>query len=651
MAKAMTSEEFIKRAIDVHGSTYDYTDTIYKNMRVKVNIKCYKHGVFKQLPQAHLKGQGCPLCGVIKYKQTMLDKYGVDNPMKVHDIYIKARETCKKRYGYEWAVSSDEIQTKIAMTNKIRYGGIRPLQSDVVRSRVSQTILLKYGSKFIGQVPEIRNKAKETCLQRYGCAEPLASSIVRKKIVKTNQLRYGGISPISSVDVQEKIHNTVKSRYGVDYVTQLDSVIQKTYKSKLERHTFHTSSSEDILYSKLCDIFGYENVLRQYSSYQYPFACDFYIKSRDLYIELNGSWTHGFGWFDNSEFALNIVNTWLLRDTKYYKNAIHVWTEADVKKRNVARKNNLNYIVFWDLSLRDFMLWLALDCPDGQDWSVIYSWLPNPVVDFKPIIPKLTGTAFNLSAVVKAYQFFVFYDSELAMWNENAFYKGIPIRVWLYFNRLQYLHKSPSDISVAELMRGFTISGVLKGYSVFNTSLMDKFVSKYNISSIYDPCAGWGERLLYCAVHNIIYYGVDVNSALMDGYNRMIDDFNLTKQQVICDDSSEYLPNCNVDAILTCPPYGNIEHYSKYGAENLDEISFIDWWSKVVHNSLLTNAKYFVFQINQRWRERMLSVILKQGFFLADEFIFEQNKSSHFNRKNGVNQKHEFESMLVLVRK
>ena len=34
----------------------------------------------------------------------------------------------------------------------------------------------------------------------------------------------------------------------------------------------------------------------------------------------------------------------------YYKRAIVTWTISDVKKRNIAKENKLNYIELWDLN-------------------------------------------------------------------------------------------------------------------------------------------------------------------------------------------------------------------------------------------------------------------------------------------------------------
>lgn len=61
--KTLTSEEFIKKAKEVHGDRYDYTDTNYKNFKTSVVIKCKTHGYFAQRPSHHISYKnGCPSC-------------------------------------------------------------------------------------------------------------------------------------------------------------------------------------------------------------------------------------------------------------------------------------------------------------------------------------------------------------------------------------------------------------------------------------------------------------------------------------------------------------------------------------------------------------------------------------------------------------
>lgn len=58
----LTTEEFIKRASNVHNNKYDYSKTVVNGSHNKVTILCPIHGEFKQKPSDHLHGQGCPKC-------------------------------------------------------------------------------------------------------------------------------------------------------------------------------------------------------------------------------------------------------------------------------------------------------------------------------------------------------------------------------------------------------------------------------------------------------------------------------------------------------------------------------------------------------------------------------------------------------------
>ena len=61
MAK-LTTEEFIKKAREVHGDKYDYSKVEYVGSESKVCIVCPEHGEFWQAPHTHLRGGGCPIC-------------------------------------------------------------------------------------------------------------------------------------------------------------------------------------------------------------------------------------------------------------------------------------------------------------------------------------------------------------------------------------------------------------------------------------------------------------------------------------------------------------------------------------------------------------------------------------------------------------
>lgn len=62
MPKKLTTEEFIQKAIKIHGDKYDYSLVDYVGCKNKIKIICKIHGEFLQRPDAHLEGKNCTKC-------------------------------------------------------------------------------------------------------------------------------------------------------------------------------------------------------------------------------------------------------------------------------------------------------------------------------------------------------------------------------------------------------------------------------------------------------------------------------------------------------------------------------------------------------------------------------------------------------------
>lgn len=67
--KKMNIDEFIDKSIKIHGNKYDYSLVIYKNIHKHIILVCKEHGEFEQTPNSHLSGSGCPICS-IKYNKS-----------------------------------------------------------------------------------------------------------------------------------------------------------------------------------------------------------------------------------------------------------------------------------------------------------------------------------------------------------------------------------------------------------------------------------------------------------------------------------------------------------------------------------------------------------------------------------------------------
>ena len=59
-----STEHFIKMAKKVHGSRYDYSNTVYNGSCEPLKIVCKKHGIFDIVAGYHTQGCGCQLCGL-----------------------------------------------------------------------------------------------------------------------------------------------------------------------------------------------------------------------------------------------------------------------------------------------------------------------------------------------------------------------------------------------------------------------------------------------------------------------------------------------------------------------------------------------------------------------------------------------------------
>lgn len=85
--------EVIKDFKKIHGTKYNYSLVKYTRAIDKVDIICKKHGIFKQSPNSHLGGQGCPTCGTERAKTKQ---------RKTIDMFIKkAVEVHNNFYSYE----------------------------------------------------------------------------------------------------------------------------------------------------------------------------------------------------------------------------------------------------------------------------------------------------------------------------------------------------------------------------------------------------------------------------------------------------------------------------------------------------------------------------------------------------------------------
>lgn len=274
------------------------------------------------------------------------DKYNFITKEQLEQLYIKAN------------LSREEVAKKLnvpeyVVKRKCQKFGIKK-SSDLHVQNIRKACLEKYGVINGGGAPEILEKIKETNRKKFGSDWYLQTDDYKRKTKETLE-QYGVTNVFQLKEVKDKIKQTNLERYGVEYNMQNKEVRNKVDITKRKNGTFNTSKPEQEIKRLLEEKFP--NVQYQYKSEKYPFNCDFYIPELDLYIEFQGTWTHGKHPFSESVEDLETVNKWKTESitSEFYKNAIEVWTIKDVEKRKIALQNNINWLEFF--ALEDFMNW------------------------------------------------------------------------------------------------------------------------------------------------------------------------------------------------------------------------------------------------------------------------------------------------------
>lgn len=224
-------------------------------------------------------------------------------------------------------------------------------------------------------------KIEETDMALYGGigygSEDIKQNIIKKtteiygvdNVMKNKDVRKDFVSPFSDPKIR---HKAMSSK--ISNVRELILLVKKTgdfSKAPIK------SSFELTVFKKLVEKYGFDDVFYEYGFHpydeRYPYNCDFYVKSLDLFIELNLYPSHGGGWYmDTHDDKLRLEH---LKSSpkKMSKETIVTWAKRDIEKRKLAKKNNLNYLVFWNNDLSDFFIWY-------DDYNCDYSKF---VKDFK----------------------------------------------------------------------------------------------------------------------------------------------------------------------------------------------------------------------------------------------------------------------------
>lgn len=394
--------------------------------------------------------------------------------------------------------------------------------------------------------------------------------------------KYGTTKLYKVPDVSKKIKDTIMSKTGYDSYFKVPEVREKAYEGLLKNSKTGTSSWEERVYGYFLEL-GYseDDVIRHHYSNEFPYPCDFYIKSKNMYIEYQGSQFHHCSAFLGTKADNNELNRLFMKNEERCKETgenisqyavmADVWANKDTKKRQLAVDKDLKYLELYTCPNKE-SLKFQIDILELA-WN-IDSYTPCEMTEqmyeecrfFSTPIENIPCEVGNNNLVIKNFQFSKFYKEEMNIYAHNPI-----IRRKLIQNRMKYLNKKEYELTLTDILGGFKKSGIHYGYSHFNSNWTNWFCTKFNIKRIYDPCGGWGHHILGMQNCETIFYN-DINSDILNNVMEMCKHIPSLSNKVYFSNEDAAIHKVeDVDAFFMCPPYYNLEDYGNKPFDTLDD--------------------------------------------------------------------------------
>lgn len=219
-----------------------------------------------------------------KYKQTCLDRYGVENVSQASEIKQKKIQSSYEHYGVAHPLQSSIIQQQIVATNLNAYGVRNVSQVQSVKDAKIATTLQHYGVENPYQAEEVKAKTKATLLQKYGVDNPNKSPELQAKIRATNLLKYGVTHPNKSPELHER-----NQRYRTKHTTIAGhEVSYQGYELVAWQYLLYNGMQFDDIIFRKGEMPTFDFVYNGKNKRYFP---DLYLPKDTLIIEVKSTWT------------------------------------------------------------------------------------------------------------------------------------------------------------------------------------------------------------------------------------------------------------------------------------------------------------------------------------------------------------------------
>lgn len=454
------------------------------------------------------------------------------------------------------------------------------MKDENIKEKLDNTKISRYGSRTYNnsekQKQTILNKGEEYWKQHY------------EKSIKTRYEKNGG--KYFSQETIEKIKETTLQKYGVDSFTKTkefqdiikqkhNDIQKKQYITKKSHHSFKSSNVEK-KFGEYLDEMGIVNY-EQYKSDNYPYSCDFFIPNLNLFIEIQGSWTHGKHPFDtNNKKDIEKLEYWKSKNNEYYNNAIYTWTDLDVRKRKTANENQLNYLEIFSNNIdecitifENYLKDLLVDWCLKNDFPGVTKWPAN-----HPIWECNVGNRISPKNAWKDEKYI-----RKAVNNMFSMMRTHPDFRVKHINEILKCEVKDNEIIKSTdkllqmILNRFTIAKIAPKVTALSSKNLKKIIDDSGIDiskGAYIPMAGFGGIVEGCKMWgeehnvNIDIETYDINQKFCDWYGWKQRD--MLAQKIVTD-----------KVCICCPPFGKkFEHWDGTPKE-MSDIGFKEWYKLI----------------------------------------------------------------------
>lgn len=391
------TKQFIVKSNLLHGDKYDYSLVEYITSKTKVKIVCPEHGIFEQIPNAHLSGQGCRKCA--NQKKSILRKKSLE------ETILEAKKTHGDKYDYS-LVSYEYTRDKVKIIcpehgvfeqiwvnhcrgsgcskcASLQRGNVRKLTTEDFTKRAKKV----HGDKYDYSLVDVRNyrtKVKIICPE-HGVFEQSCENHYSAKsgCPKCGELRTGLLVRKDTshfIDKSRQIHGDKYDYSLVDYVTTSDKVKiicheHGVFEQVANIHTsgcgcpscgVHESKAEVTIQQHL-DSLGVSYVVGDRTMIK-PYELDIYIPKHKIAIEYNGLIWHSEKFGKDRNYHYDKTKKCNSKGIRL----VHIW-EDDFNSNQQLQLDFITHILGMSISIKTYAR--KLEVKPVNDRNTVRSFL------------------------------------------------------------------------------------------------------------------------------------------------------------------------------------------------------------------------------------------------------------------------------------